>query len=399
MNYLKNIFSTKKTLLVSLLFIPLLLVGCSDNPSSLGSDLLGQDGIVVSQLDSYTDTLAQTFVQHPIKLSLGSSNIIVVGKDANVESQILLAFGLSIAEKYLANYDSLNFVSASLTFIRTYSFGDGNQPFNVSVHQITHDWNSGYTLDSLAKLTYEPSSVLLSSSVTDSAYNLSLNTNLIKEWFLAAKDTTKAKNYGVLIKPNGICRFTGFAASTSYNNDVPVLKLILAKSTAYETFQDTLTYYGSVDVHVISGQFPEVSPLTTTIQCGTGVEGKLLFDLSKLPNDAVVNKAILTLTLDTLNTKTGSTFVDGLAAYEFVDSLKDTTDATAAASLTRTGNTYTGDIQRIINDMLYKKTNQGILITSPYLKNGLENYALYNSSALNGALKPRLVITYSQRKK
>ncbi|MFA6979080.1 MAG: hypothetical protein WC209_07115 [Ignavibacteriaceae bacterium] len=402
MNYLKFISLVRQKssfVLALLILVPFFFVACSDDPSSLGSDLLNQDNIIVSKLDSFTDTLAQKFEPHQAKLSLGSSEVLLVGKDANVESQILLAFYFSVSSKYLADLDSnLTFVSADISLTRTYFFGDTLQSFNVGIHQVTSSWNSLFTIDSLPKLSYNSSSVMLSQSNTGSAYTFSVDPNLAKDWFKAAKDTSLGKNYGLLLKPNGTCRFTGFAASTSYT-DVPTIKIVVKKSSTYETYQDTLTYNGSVDVHLIQGSFPEASNKTLTIQSGTGVQGKLWFDLSNLPADAVVNTAKLTLNIDTLNIKVGSSYTDGLLAYQIADSTTDSTNSQFVVSLARSGNTYSGDVARIINNAVITKNNYGMLIMPYYQIKGIENFALFNSNALNGELKPRLTITYSQKKK
>ncbi|MFA6025443.1 MAG: DNRLRE domain-containing protein [Ignavibacteriaceae bacterium] len=382
-----------------LVLLPFFFIACSEDPSSLGKDLLGQDDIIVSKLDSYADTLNQKFEPHHAKLSLGASDVLLVGKDANVESQILLAFSLAVTDKYLTNFDSLTFISADISLTRNYYFGDTLQPFNVGIHQITSSWNSLFTADSLSKLTYDQASVVQSTNISSNAYSFSVNPNLAKEWFKAAKDTSSAKNYGVLFKPTGLSRFTGFAASTSLNSDVPTIKIVVKKATAYESYQDTLTYNGSVDVHIIQGTFPEANNKTLTIQSGAGVQGTLWFDLSKLPADAVVNTAKLTLSIDTLNMKVGSSYSDGLVAYQIADSVSDSTTASFVISLPRSGNTYSGDVARIINNAILTKNNYGMLITSPYQVHGIENFALFNSTAANNELKPRLVITYSQKKK
>ena len=402
MNYLKSIFLVRQKssfVLALMVLVPFFFVACSDDPSSLGSELLNQDNIIVSKMDSFTDTLSQKFEPHLAKLSLGSSETLLIGKDANVESQTLLAFYFSVASKYLADLDSnLTFVSADISLTRNYYYGDTLQPFNVGIHQITSSWNSLFTVDSLPKLSYNSSSAVLSQTNTGSVYSFSVDPNLAKDWFKAAKDTSLGQNYGVLLKPNGTCRFTGFAASTSYS-DVPTIKIVVKKSSAYETYQDTLTYNGSVDVHLIQGTFPEASNKTMTIQSGTGVQGKLWFDLSKLPDDAVVNTAMLVLNVDTLSFKVGSSYIDGLLAYQIVDSVSDSTNSLYVVSLSHTGNTYSGDVARIINNAVVTKNNCGMLIMPSYQIKGIENFAIFNSNPVNGEFKPRLTITYSQKKK
>jgi len=382
------------------LFLPFLFIACSDDPSSLGSDLLNQDNIIVSKLDSFTDTLSQKFEPHQAKLSLGSSDVLLVGKDANVESQILLAFYVPVASKYLSDLDSgLSILSANISLTRNYYYGDTLQPFNVGIHQVTSNWNSLFTSDSISQLTYDQTSAVQSSNIEGNLYSFSISPNLAMEWFNAAKDTSLGKNFGVLIKPFGVTRFTGFTASTALNSEVPSIQIIVKKATAFESYQDTLVYNGSVDVHIIQGTFPEASAKTMTIQNGTGVQGKLLFDLSKLPEDAVVNTANLILSIDTLNMKVGSSYVDGMLAYQIADSVTDSTSAQFVISLPRSGNTYSGDVARIINNALLTRNNYGMLITSTYQIKGIENFALFNSNAVNNELKPRLIITYSQKKK
>ncbi|MFA6597127.1 MAG: hypothetical protein WCS69_05330 [Ignavibacteriaceae bacterium] len=382
-----------------LILLPFLFVACSDDPSSVGSDLLSQDAIIISKLDSNTDTLSQKFDPHHAVLSLGSSDVLLVGKDANVESQLLLAYSFALADKYLADFDSLTIVSAKVSLNKVYSFGDTLQPFNVGIYQVTSTWNSLFTADSLSKLTYNQTSLMQSSDVSSSVYSFDVNTSLATEWFKAAKDTSLGKNFGILIKPTGTCRFSGFAASSSLNSDVPTFQVIVKKSTAYETYQDTLTYSGSVDVHIIQGTFPEATNKTLTIQSGTGVQGRLWFDLSKLPSDAVADFAILTLSLDTLNTKVGSSFIDGLLVYQIADSTTDSTYSQFVIPLSRSGNTYTGDVANIINNSIFPKNNYGMLIMPSYQIKGIENFALFNSNPVNGEFKPRLAITYSQKKK
>ena len=389
MNYLKIFFPL-------LVLLPFLFTACSDDPSSVGSDLLNQDNITVSKIDS--DSLSQKFERYKANYSLGSSDILLVGKDANVESQILLSFGISLADKYLSNLDSLAFLSTEVTLTKTYTFGDTLQPFNVGIYKVTSVWNSLFTADSISKLTYDPTSVVQSTNISNNVYSFAVDTNLVREWFKAAKDTAQAKDYGILLKPNGISKFIGFRASTALTTDVPSIKIVVKKTTAYETYQDTLTYNGSVDVHLIQGSFPDATSKTLTLQNGTGVQGKLWFDFSKLPSDAIVNTALLTLSVDTLNTKFGSSYSDGLQAFELTDSAAVTTNAKFVVSLPRSGNTYTGDVFRIVNDALTTKNNFGMLINPVYQLNGIENFALFNSAAANVS-KPRLIITYSQKKK
>ena len=383
-----------------LFVLPFLIISCSDDPSSLGSDLLNQDNIVVSTLDSFNDTLTQKFEPFNAKLSLGASDVLLVGKDADVESQILLAFYVPVASKYLSDLDSgLTFLSANISLTRNYYYGDTLQPFNVGIHQVTSSWNSLFTADSLTHLTYDQNSAVQSTDISGDLYSFSVNPNLAKEWFTSAKDTALGKNYGVLIKPFGATRFTGFTSSTSLNAGVPSIKIVVKKTTAFESYEDTLVYNGSVDVHVIQGTFPEPSTKTLTIQNGTGVQGKLWFDLSKLPQDAVVNTAKVILSIDTVNMKVGSAYSDGLLAYQIVDSLTDSTSTQFLVSLSRTGNTYSGDVARIINIALQSKINYGMLITSSYQIKGLENFTLFNNDPSNNAFKPRLTITFSQKKK
>ena len=189
MNYLKSIFLVRQKssfVLALMVLVPFFFVACSDDPSSLGSELLNQDNIIVSKMDSFTDTLSQKFEPHLAKLSLGSSETLLIGKDANVESQTLLAFYFSVASKYLADLDSnLTFVSADISLTRNYYYGDTLQPFNVGIHQITSSWNSLFTVDSLPKLSYNSSSVVLSQTNTGSVYSFSVDPNLAKDWFKA----------------------------------------------------------------------------------------------------------------------------------------------------------------------------------------------------------------------
>ncbi|MCK7524491.1 MAG: hypothetical protein MZV64_46135 [Ignavibacteriales bacterium] len=144
-------------------------------------------------------------------------------------------------------------------------------------------------------------------------YSFHLDTTLTSSWLQNYVDTSVASNYGILLSPtDNTQKVLGFTAFNVNGQNDPRLRVVVQKPGAYI---DTLIGYVSSDLSVVLGDIPNVGTENIVIQSSLTSEAKLIFDFSVIPEDVVINSATLTLTVDTLATKTGSGFSNELSVY------------------------------------------------------------------------------------
>ncbi|MHC1739385.1 MAG: hypothetical protein AB9882_15365 [Ignavibacteriaceae bacterium] len=370
---------------------------CSDDPSSLGSDLNQNNSVAVSSLDTSKDTVFQTAGSFKKVLPLGSSDKLLLGKTSNVESSVLIKFALSLSDTYKNDLDSIQIVEAKVYFTNSYSYGDSNGVFDFTTHKVTYEWGySTFSYDSIGKLTYDGVDVSREKSITDTLMSFKLDESLVKSWLKDEKDNASANTFGIYLKPtvntSRVYGFWGYSGSLSQSIQ-PYVTLVLKKGSEYT---DTVTYYTLQDIHLVSGDINAVPKKFLQVQSGVTTNAKLFFDLSKLPADAIINYALLTVTMDRDVSKLGSGYSEGLYAYFASDTV--TMEYDTPILLERTDNKFSGNIATLLNKMQNLKTNKGLVLTARRPLEGLEMYAIYGVSAVDDSLRPKLNLIYSHRK-
>jgi len=377
----------------------LLLISCNDSPTDLGVDYLKQDGIGVYKIDSSVDSIPQQSNYFKHVISLGSSDQLLIGRAENVTAKTLLRFGLLIPDSIKTEFvaQNLTVIDAYIELTKEYSFGDSNAVFDYEVYKINNSWSSStYTADSL--LTFDP--VDLSSNKTienDSIYTFHFTTSLATNWLQNFVDTATAANNGVLLNPTANTqKVVGFTAFNINGINDPRLRIVVQKPGAYT---DTLVGIISADISAVFGDIKNTVSEDLYIQSSLTSEAKLYFDLSVLPRDAEISSANLTLTIDTLETKTGSSFVNSLRVYMLTDSAKKEVSKDYLYTLSRSGNTFSGRVTEMFR--AYSKNsslNQGLLIKSSGELRGVEIFAVKGSNAANLLERPKLEIVYTRKK-
>lgn len=370
---------------------------CSDDPSSLGSDLNQNNSVAVSSLDTSKDTIFQSAESFKKVLPLGSADRLLLGKTNNEESSVLIKFAFSLADAYKNDLDSIQVVEAKVYLTNSYSYGDSNGVFDFTAHKVTYDWGySTFNYDSIAKLTYDGSDVSSGKSITDTLMSFKLDENLVKSWLKDEKDNASANTFGIYLKPTAntsrVYGFWGYSGSLSQSIQ-PYVTLILKKGSEYT---DTVTYYTLQDIHLVSGGINAVPKKFLQVQSGVTANAKIFFDLSKLPADAIINYALLSVTMERDISKLGSSYSEGLYAYYASDTVKLEYDTPIL--LERTDNKFSGNIATLLNKMQNLKTNKGIVLTTRRPLEGLEMYAIYGVAAVDDSLRPKLNLIYSHRK-
>lgn len=390
---------------ISLVFLTAIsiffMVSCNDSPTDLGTKFLSQDGVEVLKLDSSIDTINQTSYSFKNVFPLGSSSQLLLGKAENVTSNVLLSFVFAIPDSIKEELAARNLtvIDSYVEMFRNYSFGDSNAAFDYSVYKVNERWVSAtFTADSFAFLDYDNSIDLSFNRTTanDTVYSFHLDTTLTSSWLQNYVDTSVASNYGILLSPtDNTQKVLGFTAFNVNGQNDPRLRVVVQKPGAYI---DTLIGYVSSDLSVVLGDIPNVGTENIVIQSSLTSEAKLIFDFSVIPEDVVINSATLTLTVDTLATKTGSGFSNRLSVYLLKDSATNKLNTDIVYTLDRSGATFTGDITNILRAWNNKVDNQGLLIKSTLEFWGLETFVLKGSNAPLIEQRPRLEIVYSRGK-
>ncbi len=392
-----------KKILISLLIIFLFLAisSCSDTPTDLGSELLNPDLIGVTVFDTQKDSAFQSSYSFKKVIKLGGAPRVLIGKTDNLTAHALFVFTFVISDslKQLVKNDSLNILSAKVELTPDYVYGDSNATFDYSVHKINSEWvSASFTADSFlsAKFNYDPADLSSNRNASDSLYTFDLNPNAVKDWLRNQADTSLAKNNGILISPTpSTNKIVGFVAfNPEISNDTKVKAVIQKVGT---TRQDTITAYVLSDVHVIIGE-NTVPPEKMIVQAGVVSNSYLYFDLSKIPDKAVVNYAKLSVVLDSLDSKFGSGYTNSLTAYLVTNSDSLKIDEASGESLLKNGKRYEGNISSFVRYWLNQNNNQGIVIKAGNELAGVEKFVLKGSTYPVYEERPKLEIVYTVRK-
>lgn len=380
------------------LIISLLQISCSETPSSLGADLLPRDLLNISELDSSVDSLYQSSNIYKRVIALSSADRLLLGKKDNVEAGILIKFLIyfddSIKQQLLNNEVSV--LSAEVKFTKNYTFGNSTSAIDFSAHKINSGWSIRFTSDSLPLLNFDAADIGFNKSFSDSINSFNFDTQLALSWMKARADSSAPANNGLYLKPSiSSEKIIGFQALTVEDLPYPLLDIVIEKTGVYI---DTLSYFPSVDLSVVSGSLPDAGTENIAIQAGLNSEARLFFDLSSLSKEIIINYAELTLTVDTLKTVTGTSFTNSLRVNYITDSTNNSIDSSLLVFLDRDSNIFKGNISLYVQKAIIQNNNQGLVIAAGDKLNGVELFAIKGSNAAVFTERPRLQIKYTSRK-
>jgi len=372
--------------------------GCSDDPSSIGIDLIQRDFIFDAQFDSNVDSLAQSSSYFKKVIPLGLSSKFLLGKKNNTEASGLMKFVFSINDSMKDDFINDNIVvnRAYIELTPAYTFGDTLAPFEFGVYKVNSNWSiTQFTSDSIDQLSYDMTDLSSNKNITDSLYTFDIANDLITSWIKISIDTSLGKNYGIYYKPDmSSNKIVGFEALTFTSSSAAKLKVIVEKSGSYT---DTINGFIFGDVSAVKSDDPVNTEGELVVQASTTLQSKLFFDLNTLPQNIIINRADLIIQEDTLNSIVGSGFGTNLAAYIITDSDSNFVSESSGTTLFESGNVFTADITDIINTWYYGVENYGLAIRSASLIEGLNLIALKGSDYPVKSDRPRLKIVYTSR--
>jgi hypothetical protein len=384
--------------------LALVFLKCNDEPTSVGADLLpADDKIQFQQLDTKETPINQTSSFYEAKIKLGTSPYIILGKNSNLESVILMQFSPAFSDSMIFYYKSnkVKIKKAWMELKPAYKLGDETQNFDFTLHQIRKNWTStGFDKDSLALLKYDSKNVASSLIQTDTLLTFDVEPAVVEQWLKYRIDTLSApRNYGLFMKPTANTqRFVGFIAfGETISSSLPTLKIQYEQNTK----SDSLFSTPYMDVHVVSGSFPTQTNFVY-LQGGLPLRGVLAFDLSSLPKDIIINSAKLELTIDTLKSLIGKPLSDSISVRALKDSVtKKVSDSLVVSILKRNKNVYSGEITWLIQKWISAtdpNDNQGLTFSLTDEERSVARLAVYGSNAHDLLNRPRLKIVYIQKK-
>jgi hypothetical protein len=394
------ILSIKILSAIVLTFIILNLVSCSEDPSSIGSPFVKRDLINLDSLDSFKDTFPQFSYTYKHIIPLGFSSNLLLGIKGNNVATMLLNFNIVVPDSIKADLlkNALVISSATVQLYKSYNYGDSTAHLDYTVHSINTPWTStGFTVDSLPNLLYDAADVGSNRTASgDTLYQFNLSTDLTLKWLNIYANSQTPDN-GIVVIPQSTGRIVGFYALTSTTTvNIPFLVVVLNKPGVYQN--DTLKFSTVADLSVITGNPPQNQTENIFVQSSVELESRIQFNLSKVPQHAIINYAELQLTIDTTQSVFGSTYSDQLTANFITDSTNIDSLSTSSVTLNRVGSLYTGNITSYIQNWLSTKINEGIRIRSGAYDTGLELWALKGSNASDPSKRPRLKIIYTNKK-
>ena len=209
------------------------------------------------------------------------------------------------------------------------------------------------------------------------------------------RNSTLGIDHGIYFKPTSnskkVVGFDAVATTSSYTT----LKVVLLKPGDYS---DTLLFYPGRESSIVTGSIPSISSQDIAVQGGLVINSHLTFNVSSVPANSLINYANLTLNIDTVATIVGYPYLNSLTVLLLTDSTARAYDSTQSIELSRSGNTFQGNIAAYVQNWIDKGVNEGLLLQVTTQNDGLEYYALTGSNAANRALRPRLQITYTGKK-
>ena len=378
------------------LLVTFLLYSCTDEPSSLGIELIGSENISAKIFDTAVDTAQQSSSFFKKVIPLGATDWILIGRYQDIEASTLMkfVFGLPDSLKEDLIDGNINVLDSWVILTNRYIYTDSMATMNFTVHKVNSSWSSSsFTVDSLANLNYEPTDASSQFTITDTLYTFHLDTALTLSWMKYTADNTLESNYGIYLDPTlSSNKVVGFQAFTAISSEAAKLFVVIEKPGVYV---DTINGFVSADISIVDRpDLPTLPAGLISVQSSVAINSKLTFNLDQIPVSLVINKAELFITPDTVSSVKGSSFSNSLRVTYLsdADSLKTQGNP---IFLTLKENKYTGDITSFVRNWISTKENNGILLEAGNPTSGLELFALKGSDYFEFSERPRLRITYT----
>ena len=368
---------------------------CEEQISDLGQNYISPDDTLGTKiLDSKTDSLTISVNNFKQFINTFLSTNMLIGNSMNYQSRTLLKFN-----NLPSNYDSATVVSAKVKLkYSNYFFKESSGTVSFDMFRLISELNfSTITNDSVTSANIDNTiRGSFSGNPTDSALiSVNLDNQLAKDWLEYAADPNHpVRNRGIIMVPNGGTAIKGFFSSRIEDENLrPVLEVIVTKNSQ----TDTLTLKESESVSLSNAPNSVIQSDRIFLQSGVAFRSILNFGLSKLPGNVIINDALLTLTLDTVNSYITSVSDQRLVAAMVTDSTAKT-DSLGFITLNKVGDVYSIRFIFIMQNWNSGLTpNLGLALRNVSETSNMDIFSFFGPTYADTSKVPRLRIRYTLR--
>ena len=366
-------------------FFLLIVTSCSDDPSELGKGLTSpNDGLKIDSAVVFANR-DTSFLYEVV----GTGNSLV-GYSQGVEVRTLMQF-----TGFTAIPSTVTVDSAIVTFPVDFKFLDSTGTIGFEVHEMLNAWSqSTFKWDSVSvagEYNATPSSTFLGNVVpSDSTIQFHID-QLVAKWIQAGTDAPD----GMMLIPSSIS--SSLIIGSLSNALIETRPHVVVYYRNGADTDRTSTFYTTQRTFAANSPQPVMAGRLFA-QAGIAFRTRVQFDSLILPPKASINRAILTVSFDGLNSEVNHYTRDSLLisqerknVYPF-DSLAYTT--ICAPTTIGAQKIYQANVTQLVQAWISREPNYGILLRTFDENSDVERFALYGSLSPQ-ALKPKLVVTFT----
>lgn len=399
----------RKILIQFLLLVALIssfiFSACSEEPNLTGYTLLNPtDSLILKRFDSSVDSVNFYIKQVKQVENFGNLQRFLVGKYDDIIAHSLIRFNFYMPDsvKNAVKNSAIIINSARLKLFPIYRLGDSTRNnYSIEVREILSWWESDYfNIDSLKSSKYQVGSdqIQVSQSDEDSLYFIQLSNDKVFEWLRIYSADTLPKPPGILLSPSPTTEYVkGFA---SINSGFVITTSVIELVYTMNSIIDTIYFSSVADLHVVEKEIPYGTNVEKIVlQSGLKEKALLAFDLSSIPNRAIINAAYLRLYLNENESVFGSSYQDSIYVQFVKDSANVTIDSITSFTLIKSMNGYyEGNISYYVQKWIDGVDNQGVILHAKDPIGGLERFVFYGPGSPYLEKRAKLIINYSYKK-
>ncbi|HPN37264.1 MAG TPA: hypothetical protein PL041_02590, partial [Melioribacteraceae bacterium] len=347
------------------IFVISIFSGCSDDPSSTGSGLIADSDLIYTDIfDTDSMFVSITSSTYSDSIDLGSSDKLLIGKTSFAKATAFVRFYPVLPDSISTQIakDSIIVRKCWVKIKPNYFIGDSLANFDFNLYRIKQTWssssinNNNYTSLPVDKTN----DVSYNRVITDTLITFNIENSIALNWLKNKVDSADGENYGVMFSPtegtNRIIGIPGLNAYTDYSDFTVYIEV--EKNGKYI---DTVNAYTTEDIHAVEVTTPSSSNNNLFLIGGDPYRTKIYFDISALPKNVIINKAVLSVTRDNSESYFGKPSSDTIFAIVLNDSLTNTINKYYNIGyLINKDNVYSGDITAFVQRWVFGISNQGI---------------------------------------
>lgn len=372
---------------------------CSDEPNATGFGLIPESDLISTDVfDTDSMYVNITSATYNDSIDLSSSERLLIGKTSFAKASAFVRFYPVLPDSILNQIlkDSIIVRNCFVKIVPNYKIGSGYFDFNL--YKIKQSWssstinNKNYTslpVDKTQDFSYNK-------VITDTLITFNIKNTLANSWLLNKADTTKGENFGVMFSPtensDKIIGIPGLNYYYNYKNFE-----IYIEVEKIGKYIDTVMAYATEDLHVVDVNSPTSNNNNLFLIAGDPYRSKIHFDLSMLPKNVVINKAVLTLTVDENESYIGTPASDTVFAIILNDSTTNTINKYYNIGyLLKNNNTYIGNVTSIVQLWVDGISNQGLRLNLSNETSTVNKIAIKSEKSVG--FKPKLKIYYTKQR-